>query len=315
MLPRTKAFLTLIFSAPILTEIVSGNTPAHALLDPRVDLFLLMAYSLPLLVIRELALRWRLSTPGVFVIGLAYGIWNEGLLAQTLMRFQHVPINKFDHYICTAGFNFSWAALILPWHSLLAIVFPLAVLAAFFPGSAQAAWLGKRAFTALAAILIALIMLISTIRKPHPQMLACLFALSGLVLISYFFRREEAREFSNNCRVVFPFTLGAVAYPAFIFGAILLARNRVPALGYFTFIVAGLAGLAVLCHHYNLLRPPASARLAIGAYFAASLFNMAAGITRHSLERILTGGLLAGVLLVVAFAGLRGKETGVSTPE
>ena len=132
MLPRTKAFLTLIFSAPILTEIVSGNTPAHALLDPRVDLFLLMAYSLPLLVIRELALRWRLSTPGVFVIGLAYGIWNEGLLAQTLMRFQHVPINKFDHYICTAGFNFSWAALILPWHSLLAIVFPLAVLAAFF---------------------------------------------------------------------------------------------------------------------------------------------------------------------------------------
>lgn len=225
------------------------------------------------------------------------------------------PSTKFDRYIYAAGFNFSWAGLILPWHSLFAIVFPLAVLAGLFPDSAQAAWLGKRAFAALTAILIALIILISTIRKPHPQMLACLFALSGLVLISYFFRREEACEFSNNGRVVFPFTFGAAGYPAFIFGAILLARNRAPALGYFTFVVAGLAGLAVLCHCYNLLRPPASARLAIGAYFAASLFNMAAGIARHSLEQILTGGFLAGVFFVVAFAGLRGNETRPSTPE
>jgi len=48
MTSQTKAFLTLVISAPILTEIVSGNTPAHALLNPRIELFLLVAYSLPL---------------------------------------------------------------------------------------------------------------------------------------------------------------------------------------------------------------------------------------------------------------------------
>jgi hypothetical protein len=125
MIPRAKALLTLVFSAPILTEIVSGNTPAHGLLDPRIGLFLFMAYSLPLLVIRELTLRWRLTTLGVFPLGLAYGIWNEGLLAQTLIRFEQLPIDKFDRYIYAAGFNFSWAAMIVPWHALLAVVFPL----------------------------------------------------------------------------------------------------------------------------------------------------------------------------------------------
>ncbi len=300
-----KAFLALVLSAPILTEVASASTPVHALLDPRVDLFLLMAYSLPLLVIRELVLRWRLSSLGVFVIGLAYGIWNEGLLAQTLLRFQHVPIGTFDHYICAAGFNFSWAGLILPWHASFAITFPLALLAGFFPGSEQDTWLGKRVFAALAAILIALILCISTVRKPHPQMLSCFFALSGLVLISYFLRREQGFESRKSRRAVFSFLFGAVASPAFIIGAILLAKNRAPALVYFTFIVAGLAGLAILCRRYSLLHPPASTRLAIGSYFAISLFTMATGIARHSLEQIMTGGLLAAIFLFLVSAGLR----------
>lgn len=41
MSTRVKAILTLAVSAPILTEIASGNTPAHALLSLRIDLFLL----------------------------------------------------------------------------------------------------------------------------------------------------------------------------------------------------------------------------------------------------------------------------------
>jgi hypothetical protein len=94
---RTKALLTLILTAPVLTEIVSGNTPVHRFLDPRVPIFFVVAYSLPLVVIREAAFRKQISMAGVFVLGLAYGIWNEGLLAQTLIRFDHIPINKFDH--------------------------------------------------------------------------------------------------------------------------------------------------------------------------------------------------------------------------
>jgi hypothetical protein len=305
MSPRTKAFLTLVFSTPILTEIVSGNTPAHALLDPRVALFLLMAYSLPLLVLRELALRWGLSTPGVFVLGLAYGIWNEGLLARTLLRYQHVPIARFDHYVCAAGFNFSWAALIVPWHALLAILFPLALVAGLFPSEAQATWLGKRVFAALAAVLIALILFLSIVRKPHPQMLACLFAMAALVFVSWLFRGRQALSSRRKIRAVFPFAVGAVGYPAFISVAILLAGRRAPALAYFSYVVAGLTTLGVLCRRFHLLRPPAAARLAVGAYFAASLFNLLGGITRHSLETILTGGFLAAVFLLAAFIGLR----------
>src|SRR5512135_1878497 len=94
-----KALLALVLLAPVLTEVATGNTPLRAYLDPRIALFLTLAYSVPAVVIRELAVRRRLSVGGVFLLGLAYGIWNEGLLAQTLIRAEHVPIDRFDHYM------------------------------------------------------------------------------------------------------------------------------------------------------------------------------------------------------------------------
>ncbi len=44
-------------------------------------------------------MRWRLSTRGIVLLGLTYGILNEGLVAQTLVRYDHVPIDRFDRYI------------------------------------------------------------------------------------------------------------------------------------------------------------------------------------------------------------------------
>jgi hypothetical protein len=304
MSAQTKTLITLLVLAPVLTEIVSGNTPAHALLDPRVDFFMLVAYSLPLLVIREFALRLRLALPGVFALGLAYGIWNEGLLAQTLMRYEHVPIGNFDHYLCAARFNFSWAGLIVPWHALLAVILPLALVGGLFPACAQSRLLGRRAFAALTAILAALILFVSVVRKPHPQMLACLAAISGLVLLLYLSRRWVQPESAGNPRRGVPFVFGGLAYPIFILSAIALASNRVPAWAYFAVISAILAGLAVLCYRFHLLVAPAAAPLALGTYFAASSFTMASGIAHHSLERILTGALLAGVFAFLACAAL-----------
>lgn len=51
-----------------------------------------------------------------------------------------------------------------------------------------------------------------------------------------------------------------------------------------------------------------SARLAIGAYFAVSLFIMATGITRHSLEQIVTGGFLAVVFFLLTLAAPRERN-------
>jgi len=111
-----KAILAMSLLVSVLTGIVSGDTQPHSQLNPAVVGFLLLAYSFPLLNNRERAWRWRLRAPHIFFVGLAYGIVNEGLLVQTLVRSEHVPISNFDHYLRWRG---SLLQVFWRWASLL----------------------------------------------------------------------------------------------------------------------------------------------------------------------------------------------------
>jgi len=290
---RAKAIVTLIVIAPILTEIVSGNTPLHALFHPATSLFLIAAYSLPLLAIRETSIRWRLRPTGVFVLGLAYGILNEGLLAQTLLRRENVPISTFDHYAYAAGINFSWAAVIVPWHALMAVCFPLALLAAWFPACAGARWLNRAAFAIALTILGLGICFVALARQPHVQMRIFLLAIVLLIGAARIFRERRPGDWWRPSRRTAAFVLGFVFYTVFFLGAILLAAVRPPTAIFFIAVAGLLAGFGWLARRNQLDVPPESAHVALGSYLVASLFSIAGGIAHHSIEAIVVGTLLA----------------------
>jgi hypothetical protein len=300
MRDSTKAVLALAFSTPLLTELVSGNTPLHALKSPRILVLLLLAYALPVLVIRELAARWRLSSRGVFTLGLAYGILNEGSLAQTLMRLDHVPVDRFDAYVYAAGFNVAWTCVIVPWHAMLAVVFPLALVSNWFPGVAQTPWLSRRAFAVAGAATVGLVLFLSFARAPRPQMLACLLAMSALVGIGLQMRQREPFALPRDPRRLGPFVFGGVSYVLFFLGSIVLAAARVPAPVFFVVLSVTAVALGVATKRYALLRVPVAAHVARGAYFVPSVFTLAGGLAHHSVERTLTGVVCAVTALFAA---------------
>lgn len=297
MQPRFKAIVTLVLMVPVLTEIVSGNTPPHALLHPSIDIFLITVYSLPVLLIRELSVRWRLRTSGLFFLGLAYGLLNEGLVAQTLIRYQHVPIPTFDGYACGAGFNFSWTALILPWHALMAVIFPIALLGLWFPTCAVEKWLSDKWFAALAVVVAAGVVFLGLARTPHFQTRVFLTAMAVLVGCAYLRRSESSLPVRKGIRSFQSFALGAVFYVGLFGGATILSGRKVPAEFYFLFVAAVLLGFGWFASRYEYERLPDVAIVGLGAYFAASLFNGLAGFIRHSPEALLCGAVFSLVFL------------------
>jgi branched-subunit amino acid transport protein len=130
----------------------------------------------------------------VFLLGLAYGFLNEGLLAQTLIRFEHVPISNFDHYVYVGGVNLSRAALIVPWHALMAVLFPLTLLDFWFPSCARVRCLSQGPFAALTALLAATVTFIALARKPHTQMPDFLLAIMALVVCAWLARNQRPTE-------------------------------------------------------------------------------------------------------------------------
>ncbi|MES2776031.1 MAG: hypothetical protein V4722_17775 [Bacteroidota bacterium] len=119
-----KPALLLLFITPVLTELLANNIPAKELFRPKLFLMLATLVYGPVLLLRELALRWNLRLAGYIVLGLVYGIYNEGLLGKTFFQ-QQIANTTFVDYGFVGGTNLPWAAVISVFHAFYAFLFPI----------------------------------------------------------------------------------------------------------------------------------------------------------------------------------------------
>ena len=124
-----KAFKPVIFlllASPLLAEVlVSFNTPVSSLLVPITWLWMVIGYGIPVLLIKKIRDRFHLGLSALLLMGLAYGILNEGILAHTLTQTAGAPVAAYVGYGTWLGINFSWATFILPWHALVSVCLPI----------------------------------------------------------------------------------------------------------------------------------------------------------------------------------------------
>ena len=121
----TKPLWTLLLVTIFLPELMTGATPVTRLANPATWILYLFAYGIPVLLLRELAVRYNVSFTGLVIFGLAYGIVNEGLFARTLLRETGLPVDKYDHYGILLHVNFAWAAVICTWHAFASCALPI----------------------------------------------------------------------------------------------------------------------------------------------------------------------------------------------
>lgn len=128
-----KAVFTLMVLSPILAEVLTNSTPITELINPVSIILLFFAYSLPILILRELSVKWKTGLLGLFFMGFAYGILNEAILAKTILMQINVPVPTFDNFGFYYGINFTWAFVISSWHALHSFIFPLLITIFLYP--------------------------------------------------------------------------------------------------------------------------------------------------------------------------------------
>jgi hypothetical protein len=134
---RWKSVLLLIVLAPVLAEVISGGTPITQMFLPWILVFyVVFLYGFQVLVIREVAVRGRLGLLGLWCLGTVYGLYNEGLRAQTLFYPLHSPIAAFSGYGLVADVRIPFTIWITFWHGLFSVVIPVLVVEYLFPAQA-----------------------------------------------------------------------------------------------------------------------------------------------------------------------------------
>ncbi len=140
-----KAFWMLFFIAAPLAEILSGNVPVLKFIFPPGFIFLTLVYGLPVVLIREFAVAKRLNILGIILLGLGYGLFNEGVLAKTLTQLSGQPVGPFAGYGQVGAFEGGWAVFIVFWHALHSVLYPILITHWTFPAAAKKRWMSPRA--------------------------------------------------------------------------------------------------------------------------------------------------------------------------
>ena len=157
---RAHPILCLALLTPGIPEYLSTSSSILNLgLNP-VWFFLQLAinvgqYTAGALLIREAVLRWHKGWGTVFLLGLAYGITEEGLGDNTLFNSNHGADGFLGSFGRFAGVNWVWSTGVLTFHVIYSIGLPILLLGLALPETRGKSLIGRRGIVCALLSLVA----------------------------------------------------------------------------------------------------------------------------------------------------------------
>ena len=135
---KSHPLLFLLFLTPGIPEYLSASSQLTLLvISPPLFFGLLLAnlglYGSGVILIREAMIRWKKGWASIFLLGVAYGIVEEGLALWTLFNPLAQPVGVLGFYGHWLGVNWVWTVGLLIFHSVYSIGLPIFLFGLVFP--------------------------------------------------------------------------------------------------------------------------------------------------------------------------------------
>ena len=150
-----RAALLLLFLSPITAELVTGSSPPLIFFNPIVLLLFLGFYGTGALMMRELMIRWQKGYASLLVLGVAYGIIEEGLVVKSFFNPSWPDLSIMATYGRWLGVNWVWSFDLAVYHAVVSIVIPVILVELVYPEARGQSLLGNTAMV-FAGIVFAL---------------------------------------------------------------------------------------------------------------------------------------------------------------
>jgi hypothetical protein len=143
---RVPPALALFFIAPIFGELFSGSSPLNEYINLVTFITLSQLYGCGAIIVRELVIRWKKGWLSIFILGAAYGIYEEGVLVQSFFDPGWVDLGKLAVYGRAIGVNWVWTEHLIIFHMLISIAASIAFVEALYPEQRVARWVNSRSW-------------------------------------------------------------------------------------------------------------------------------------------------------------------------
>ena len=139
-LARISPAIGLFFLAPLVAEFLLGNIAIDGLAGL---IILAPLYGGGAVLIRESVRRAGRGWPSIVLLALAYGIFEEGLVTQSLFDPNYVGADLLRvTFVPALGIGVWWTLFVLTLHTVWSISVPIALVEALTPRRRTTPWLG-----------------------------------------------------------------------------------------------------------------------------------------------------------------------------
>ncbi|MDR3613659.1 MAG: hypothetical protein P4L53_08830 [Candidatus Obscuribacterales bacterium] len=292
-----RAALLLFFVPAASVELLSSNTSLAQYFTPTVFLIFNILYGAAALLAREALCRWNKGMASMMLLGMAYGMINEGPCSKGIFDPHYYAVIAFglENVARFFGINIAWAASISAIHTIFSITVPILLVSAVFPG--KESWLGNKVYFSVLCIFIAAVALAQmSFDKPFipdPGASAVVIALILLLITAArFFPDIALPKFGKQPADVALFACGAFYAYALFFAAMGLPKIC-PSVVLDT---GALISLLLLFLWFMLKLPETSGR--------AQVMLVAGLLFPQILQAVKTGNVFAAALVVILLIGL-----------
>ena len=186
-----RGILALLVLAPLCGELLSGSTTPLEWLDPATVVLLVMLYGSGAILVRETAVRWHNGWPSILLLGMAYGIYEEGIVVRSFFDPTWPDLDKLSHYGRWMGVNWIWTICLILFHAVVSITIPIILAELMFPALRGRPWTGRRGlwvFTLLFAAMAPIGILGFGMVAPPLAYVGCVVAIGLLVWLARYWR-------------------------------------------------------------------------------------------------------------------------------
>ncbi|MFX0139696.1 MAG: hypothetical protein ACFFDN_39010 [Candidatus Hodarchaeota archaeon] len=130
---RNIPLTTLILLSPTIGELLSGSAPPLEFFNPFVFIILVGLYGLGVLIIRELCVKWEKGWWSILILGIAYGIIEEGLAVKSFFDPNWVDLGNLGEYGRLFDVNWVWSVWLTIYYTIVSIAIPILLFELLFP--------------------------------------------------------------------------------------------------------------------------------------------------------------------------------------
>jgi hypothetical protein len=298
------AALVLFFLPAISVELLTGDTPFAAYVNPITFVILNLTYGATLLLIRETVVRWSKGFASILMLAAGYGMVNEAIDTKGFFapHFYAVVGSGLEGFGRHFGINIAWALDVSIFHAVFSILVPLTIVSLVFRGPGR--WIGNKLYAAILVAVIACSVFSFEVLSLAPDyyhysegpgpILVILGLMAALIFLARRLPTPQPHRWKLRINAIVLFVLGFAFTVAFVNSPSRVAAATDSPGAYIAFLLVSFVALPVWLM-FKMRQPTACGKLALvtGLLMPMMISGLHAGV----------GSLVAtGVLLTLIAA-------------